>query len=137
MSIDDKLKGISNINLLPEEYRPKKNRFVKGCKSFFDYYLNFSSENARKTQKEEIGKVYWSNAGGGLLAIGVAATLYPLFPFGTGAAIFLAYAGGKGLYNASRIRDKYLDEIKGIEIKKESKLYKVGQTLKKYTEGIF
>jgi len=140
MSIDDKfdkVKGMDDINLLPEENRPKKNKFAKGCKSFYDYYLNFSSEQAEKTPDKDVFKVYRANASGGLLSAGIGITLIPLFPAGTVVGMLLIYSGGKGVYNASRIRDKYFEKEEGIEIDKNNKLYKFGQGLKRYTEGIF
>ena len=118
---------------------PKEpNRFVKGCRSLKDNYFLFSSDMADKlSDEDEITKVYRANASGGLLAMGIAATLYPVVPLGTLAAIILTYTGGKGLYNASRVRDKYMEVCEGEKIDKNSKLYKFGQELKRFTEGIF
>jgi len=123
MSIDKKIK--------------EENKFVKGCKSFYNDYLIFSSYIADKLPTDEVEKVYRANGKGGLLAIMSIVPLYGLNPIATVTALILTFAGGKGLYNASRLRDRYMEEVMYIKPNKDSKIYKLGQGPKRATERIF
>ncbi len=115
----------------------EENKFVKGCKSFYNNYLIFSSYMADNLPTDEVEKVYRANGEGGLLAIMSIVPLHNLNPIATATAISLIFAGGKGLYNASRLRDRYLDEVLYVKPNKDSKMYKFGQGLKRITERTF
>ena len=104
------------------------NKFVKGFKSLYNNYLDVSSDTIKDMPIEELAKLYDVNTRIAMIAFGGAVA----FPIVSLPSIWI---GGKAIYNISRARPRYMEEIMHAKPNKKSKLYNLGKELYRFTEG--